>query len=313
MPNLMSKIVREALAEKDKNLRPYILSRGGYSGIQKYAQTWSGDTVSSWDTLRYNIATILGMSMSGVPNYGTDVGGFTGATPDPELLVRSIQNGIFQPRFCIHSAKPDYVSTEPWMYPQVNDIIRDAFLFRYALTPYLYTLEYQAHISGEPIMRPLIYDFQNDPRCYNEDISFMFGPDLLVANVVEPGADTKKVYLPAGTVWYDFETFAPSQGGQEIEVPVTMASIPMFFRKGAIIPLAKNRIMNMASDPVTDLRVIIAPNKNTRYELYDDDGCSNDFESGIFHKTIFEVQEGTQQIGIRISKEGPYQDTVKTM
>lgn len=310
MPNLMSKLSREAIAEYDENIRPYILTRGGFSGIQKYAQTWCGDTVTSWDTLRYNIATILGMSMSGVPNYGTDIGGFTGPAPDAELLVRWIQSGIFQPRFCIHSANWDFTVTEPWMYPAVNDIVREAFLFRYKLTPYLYTAEYQAHLSGEPIMRPLIYDFQSDPNCCNEDINYMFGHDLLVANVVEKGAASKTVYLPKGTRWFDFYTYQCYEGGQTIEIPVSLDSIPLFLRESAIIPVAENKIMNMARDSVTDLRLIISPEGTRSYTLYDDDGETNDFRKGVFHKTTFEVTGGTKTV-IRAAKEGSYQDTIQ--
>ena len=310
LPNLMNRVVKEALNEQDPALRPYILSRGGFSGIQKYAQTWGGDTVTSWDTLKYNIATILGMSLSGVPNYGMDITGFTGETPDAELLVRWIQSGIFQPRFCIHSANVDFTVTEPWMYPSVNDLVRDAFKLRYQLLPYLYSAEYDAHLTGAPIMRPLIYDFQEDSRCCEEDVNYLFGPSLLVANVVEQGAQTKKVYLPAGSKWYDFETFRMYEGGQEIEIPVTLSSLPLFIREGGILPIARNEIMCMDTDTVTDLRLIISPKGKTSYTLYDDDGCTNDFENGGFHKTTFEVSQGVRTV-VSVKKEGPYQDTVQ--
>ena len=161
-------------------------------------------------------------------------------------------------------------------------------------------------------MRPLIYDFQSDPNCCNEDINYMFGHDLLVANVVEKGATNKTVYLPKGTRWFDFYTYQCYEGGQTIEIPVSLDSIPLFIREGAIIPMAENKIMNMARDSVTDLRLIISPKGRHRYTLYDDDGETNDFQKGIFHETTFEVTAGTKAM-IRVTKEGAYQDTVKRL
>ena len=313
LPNLMNRMAKEALEEKDPDVRPYLLSRGGYAGIQRYAQTWGGDTMTSWETLKYNIATILGMSLSGVPNYGMDICGFTGFSPDPELLVRWIQSGIFQPRLCIHSSKLDFTVPEPWMYPSVNGIVRDAFRLRYRLMPYLYTAEYEAHMTGTPIMQPLIYAFQEDIRCCDEDVNYMFGPDLLVAGVVDQGAKTKEIYLPAGAKWFDFYTFRPYEGGQTIEVPVTLSSLPLYLREGCILPLAENELMNLATDVVTDLRLIVSPKGKTSYTLYDDDGKTNDYEKGVFRKTTFEVAQGMPTTVINVKKEGDYPDPVQRM
>ena len=312
LPNLMNKMAREAIEENDPDTRPYLVSRGGYSGIQRYSQTWGGDTVTSWDTLKYNISTILGMSLSGAPNYGMDICGFTGTSPDPELLVRWIQSGIFQPRFCIHSSKLDFTIPEPWMYPSVNGIVRDALKLRYRLMPYLYSAEYAASVSGEPIMRPLIYDFQYDDNCCDEDVNYMFGRSILVANVVEQGEKVKKVYLPAGTNWYDFYTHRMYKGGQTLEIPVDLSSLPLFIREGAVIPMADNEIMNLARDKVTDLRVVISPKGDLTYIMYDDDGKTNDFKKGVYLKTAYEVIQGNPTI-IRVKKEGSYKDSVKNM
>ena len=205
MSTLMCKLGAEAVVEHNPKARPYIVCRSGSSGIQKYAQTWCGDNFTSWKTLRYNIPIITGMGLSGQPNEGADIGGFHGPAPEEELFVRWVQNGIFQARFSIHSASNDNTVTEPWMYRNSAGLIRDAILLRYRFTPYLYSAEYEANQTGAPIMRPLVYEFQDDPKVYDESFLFMFGRDILVANVLEPGAKTWKIYLPAGCKWYDWQ------------------------------------------------------------------------------------------------------------
>jgi alpha-glucosidase len=134
--NLMAQTAYEAVAQNSEK-RPFILSRAGVSGIQRFAQTWSGDNDSSWRCFRFNIATMLGMSWSGVAFNGMDVGGFTGPAPTPELFLRWVQNGIFHPRFCIHSVNNDNTVTEPWIYPEILPQIQQAFHFRYRLLPTL--------------------------------------------------------------------------------------------------------------------------------------------------------------------------------
>ena len=135
MANLMCRCAGDAVEEHSPDARPYVVCRGGAAGIQRYAQTWCGDNRTGWDTLKYNIPTILGMGLSGQPNEGADIGGFAGPAPDEELFVRWVQNGIFQPRFSIHSASDDNTVTEPWMFSGSAGLIRGAMLFRYRLTP----------------------------------------------------------------------------------------------------------------------------------------------------------------------------------
>src|SRR5699024_130006 len=149
--------------------------RAGHAGIQRLAQTWAGDNYTSWDSLRGNIATILGMGLSGVANHGCDIGGFFGPRPEPELLVRWVQNGIFQPRFSIHSTNTDNTVTEPWMYPDCTDLIREAIRLRYRLFPFLYTRMAYAHKTGLPIWQAMVCAFQNDPACDEQGIDFMVG------------------------------------------------------------------------------------------------------------------------------------------
>ncbi len=162
----MARASYEATLEHKPNERPFVLSRSGCPGIQRYAQTWSGDNTTSWETLRYNLPMGLGMGLSGAPNTGHDVGGFYGPAPDPGLFVRWVQVGVFHPRFAIHSWNTDGTVNEPWMYPEVLDIVRAWIQFRNRLhRPYFYSLFWEAYQTGHPILRPLVYEFPDDPRC----------------------------------------------------------------------------------------------------------------------------------------------------
>lgn len=312
MSNLMCHITDEAICETFDNTRPYIVCRSGHSGIQRYAQTWAGDNLTCWESLKYNIATILGMGLSGVANQGCDIGGFYGPAPEDELLVRWIQNGIFQPRFSIHSTNTDNTVTEPWMYSGCKAHIRNAVKLRYALSPYFYSLMERAHETGLPIMEPMCSAFQEDPSCYEEGVDFMIGDSLLVANVVEKGAKTRKVYLPAGEVFYDFYTRETYQGGQEIEFPVDLGSIPLFLRSGGIIPIALNEMDNLMTQQATGIRLLCAPDKDSAFTLYEDDGVSKDYEKGIFLKTKIEIQAG-ERTNIRFTNEGSYRTQATDM
>lgn len=312
MSTLMCKMGAEAVVEHNPDARPYIVCRSGSAGIQKYAQTWCGDNHTSWESLRYNIPIITGMGLSGQPNEGADIGGFHGAAPDEELFVRWVQNGIFQPRFSIHSASNDNTVTEPWMYRGSAELIRQAILLRYRMTPYLYSAEYEASQTGAPIMRPLVYEFQQDSKVYDESFDFLFGRDILVANVLEAGAETRKVYLPAGCKWYDWNNhFACYEGGQVIEVPVTIETIPMFLREGAIVPMADNQLMSMERDHMTHLHLTLIPgNADRNYIMYDDDGVSNDYKKGVYRKTTISMS-GDSVVKVAFSTEGSYIDYVQ--
>ena len=310
---IMCRIGGEAVMEHNPDARPYIVCRSGSSGIQKYAQTWCGDNYTSWTSLQYNIPIITGMGLSGQPNEGADIGGFAGPAPDEELFVRWVQNGIFQPRFSIHSASNDNTVTEPWMYRQSAPLIRDAILLRYRMLPYLYSAEYEANQTGAPIMRALVYDFQDDPKVFDESFEFLFGRDILVANVIEPGATSKKVYLPAGCKWYDMnDNYRCYEGGQTIEVPVTMATIPRFLREGAIVPQAQNQLMSMERDHMTSLHLTVAPGVDRTYTLYDDDGVTNDYRNGVFRKTAI-TMSGKDVVKLSFASEGEYEDFVETV
>ena len=312
MSNIMCHITDEAIHETFTNTRPYIVCRSGHCGIQRYAQTWAGDNLTCWDSLKYNIATILGMSLSGVANQGCDIGGFYGPSPEAELMVRWIQNGIFQPRFSIHSTNTDNTVTEPWMYGDCTDYIREAIGLRYQLSPYLYSLMERAHETGLPIMEPMCSAFQEDVKCYEEGVDFMLGDSLLVANVVEKGAVSRKVYLPEGETFYDFYTRAAYEGGRTVELPVDLGSIPLFVRSGAIIPMAEDRLDNLKTQQAQHIRILCAADRDGRFELYEDDGISMDYEKGGCLKTSITMTAGERTV-LDFHQEGHYETAVKTL
>ena len=312
MSNIMCHITDEAIHETFTNTRPYIVCRSGHCGIQRYAQTWAGDNLTCWDSLKYNIATILGMSLSGVANQGCDIGGFYGPSPEAELMVRWIQNGIFQPRFSIHSTNTDNTVTEPWMYGDCTDYILEAIGLRYQLSPYLYSLMERAHETGLPIMEPMCSAFQEDVKCYEEGVDFMLGDSLLVANVVEKGAVSRKVYLPEGETFYDFYTRAAYEGGRTVELPVDLGSIPLFVISGAIIPMAEDRLDNLKTQQAEHIRILCAADRDGRFELYEDDGISMDYEKGGCLKTSITMTAGERTV-LDFHQEGHYETAVKTL
>ena len=316
MSNLMCKLSDDAITEYYGNLRPYSVCRSGHAGIQRYAQVWAGDNLTAWKTLKYNIATILGMGLSGVANHGCDVGGFYGPAPEAELFVRWVQNGVFFPRMSIHSTNTDNTVTEPWMYSGMKRYIREAIDLRYRMSPYLYSLERRAHDTGLPIMEALVSAFQHDPLVWREDVDFMFGDSILVANVVEKGQTIRPVYLPRLKTpearWYRFDTREPLAPGETAQIPVDLSSIPMMIPSGAIIPMSGNRLTNLMTGKTTALDLLLVPDIDASFTLYEDDGVSNDYLRGEYLKTLIEMKAGVQT-EIRFTHTGSYATAVENI
>jgi alpha-glucosidase len=197
---LMTRATREAELAAKPCARPFTVTRAGGPGLQRYGQTWSGDNTTSWDSLKWNFRTGLGMSLSGMFNIGHDVGGFAGPPPDPELLIRWTQAGLLHPRFLMNSWKDDGVTTSPWLYPEALPTIRDALRLRLRLMPYLYSAMFQAHEAHIPVLTPTFVAFEDDPACFADADTAMFGPCLLAAPVLCDGAREVEVYLPRGPI-----------------------------------------------------------------------------------------------------------------
>ena len=316
MSNLMCKLSNEAIVEYNKDVRPFSVCRSGHAGIQRYAQVWAGDNLTCWEALKYNIATILGSGLSGMANTGCDVGGFYGVSPESELFVRWVQNGVFMPRFSIHSTNTDNTVTEPWMFSDMKQYIKAAIDLRYRMSPYLYSLMYRAHVTGLPLMEPMFMAFQNDTNTWKEGVDFMWGESLLVANVVEKGAKTRKVYLPkaedAEVRFYDFWTRQEYAAGQEIEIPVDISSVPMFVKSGAIVPMSSNRLMNLMTEKTTGLDILLAPDVDSQFTMYEDDGRTNDYQNGQYLTTRITVTAGTKTV-VSFENEGNYETAVENI
>ena len=316
--NIMCQITADAITKQYPNTRPYIVCRGGHSGIQRLAQSWAGDNRTSWDTLKYNQSTILGMSMSGVSNYGGDIGGFYGDAPSPELLVRWVQAGIFMPRFSIHSVNADNTVTEPWMYPQYTHYIRDAIKFRYRLFPYLYSLMAASHENGDMIMNPLMAVFPEDERTYDTSDSYVLGDSLLVANVLDKGAFEQNVLLPSGSNYYEFSyqtrhvTPHVYTGGDNITVPVELDTIPLFLLSGAIVTLSGNELSNLSLDTLDSLHIVCVADRDSHFTYYEDDGISFDYEKDVYHKMDISMTCG-ELTEIGFINEGKYDTTIESV
>lgn len=305
---LMTRASCEAQRENQPDKRPYLISRCAAPGTQRYAQTWTGDNYTSWDTLRWNIPMGLGLSLSGFYDIGHDVGGFAGPKPGPELFLRWVQNGIFHPRLTIHSWNDDGSANEPWMYPEIFPLIRDALNFRAQLIPYLYTQLYLAVTEGEPILRPLFLDYPKDPHCRDAEFDFLLGRDLLVATVVEENAKHRRVTLPAcAEGWWAYDGSKWHAGGQTIEVPVSLDTIPLFVRGGSVVPLAAP---NLRSDASSDKERIwrvypqpdIVPVRTST--AYDDDGETVEALNGSHCLTKFVLERKNGKLRLSWQNSG---------
>lgn len=238
---LMTRATFEAQEQALGRADVFTVTRAGPPGIQRYAQTWSGDNTTSWRTLKWNIRTGLQMSLSGMFNVGHDVGGFFGPLPDAELFLRWVQASCLNPRMVMNSWKPGNASNLPWMHPEVKDEVIAAIQLRYTLMPYLWSLFERASALHEPIIRPTFYDFPNDENCFSDADDFMLGAWLLVAPVVTQGQTERQVYLPkldSGQVWFDFETGQSYEAGKTHTVQAPLNKLPLFARQGAVIDCA---------------------------------------------------------------------------
>ncbi|MGO0575520.1 TIM-barrel domain-containing protein [Ornithinimicrobium panacihumi] len=310
MANLMCQVTRQVVEDWDADARPFVVCRSGHAGIQRYAQTWSGDNSTSWESLEHNVATMLGMSLSGVAHQGTDIGGFHGPAPTAELFVRWVQHGVFQPRFSIHSANTDNTVTEPWMYSGRTDLVRQSVQLRYRLFPYLYSLAARAHRTGLPLVEPMCSVFQHDPATYDESVDMMLGDALLVASVVRPGTTRRRVYLPEGEQFFDLGTRRGYDGGKTVEIDVDQTSIPVLLRAGGIVPMAGQQIGNLSTEPVTALRIVCAPQRDGEFVLYEDDGHSRAFERGEWLQTRITMRAG-RRVEIGFTRTGSYTSSVE--
>ncbi len=215
--------------------RPFLFSRSGWAGMQRYGGTWSGDVESSWEGLRASLALVLGLGLCGVPYSGPDVGGF-GGSPSPELYVRWLQLGAYLPLFRTHSAIWAG-RREPWEFgPEVAEQAGAVMAERERLRPYFVTLAHLARRTGAPYVRPVWWGTPEERRLRDCEDAFLLGDALLVAPVLECGADRRAVRLPRGR-WYDTATGAAYEGPGQILLEAPQGRIPVLARAGAVLPV----------------------------------------------------------------------------
>ena len=290
--------VAEGAAKDRPNVRNLILARAAYLGTQTSgAIFWTSDVQSSWEALKRQVPANLNMAASGIAYTGSDTGGWqypsgpkaqypvlvdpAGATamqpnyPDyPELFVRWFQLNTFTPTLRIHGQRP---ATAIWEYGKAAEpILADYLRLRYQLMPYLYALGHGTYETGAPFMRALFMDFPNDPNVAGLADEYMFGPAFLVAPVTEQGQTSRKVYLPAGSDWYDWWTNRKITGGQWIEAEAPINRIPLFVRAGSIVPLGAPIPNTATKQALSEIRVF--PGRSASFTLYDDDGVTNAYK-----------------------------------
>ena len=308
-PLLMTRATFDAQIAHASDRRTFTVTRAGPPGIQRYAQTWSGDNTTSWHTLRWNIRMGLTMSLSGMFNTGHDIGGFFGPVPEPELLARWVQSAAFNPRCIMNSWKENGEVNTPWLHPSVLPIVRDWLRLRYRFIPYLYSLYWRAARFAEPILRPRFFEFPNDPHAFEDTDDFLVGPNLLVAPVVEPGAGEREVYLPQGpTDWIDFWSGAHCDAGATVIAEAPLERIPLFVPGGAILPVTDTSDMRRKHDePSRALRVFPGRGSgNSAFILYEDDGATLRYREGEFAELDCDLEWTKRAIGLRVRRRGPY-------
>jgi len=301
----MIRASRDAQVEHAPNQRPFLVSRSGAVGMHRYVQTWSGDNFTSWKTLKYNLKMGLGLALSGISNIGHDIGGFSGPAPDAELLARWVAFGVFMPRFSIHSWNDDGTVNEPWMHPESTPAVRDLIKLRYRLLPCLDDLMWRYATTYEPVVRPTFAVFPNDPACWAENDEMMLGPDLLIAPVVEAGADSRAVYLPAGTVWRDFWTGEAFAGGASVVRPAPWDRPVVFVRDGAAIPVNLAEQHFRARCERRGMMVFPPAGRGSvSAAVHEDDGETTAWRSGVFATWQLEMDADATSLTARVTAEG---------
>jgi alpha-glucosidase/alpha-D-xyloside xylohydrolase len=306
------------------NERPYALHRNASAGVQRFGGfIWSGDVQTRWETLKTHIPVAINTSLSGLPYWGTDIGGFNPTEEyTAELHVRWFQFGAFNPLMRAHGRQWHLrlpwgwdggdggpvgdgawkVNPEELKRPDVETISRKYLELRYRLMPYLQTAVREAHETGLPIMRALWLHYPDDPAAVVRGDEYLWGRDMLVAPVVEKGATIRKVYLPRGT-WVDYWTEMPEQGGREIDSPVDLATMPLYVRAGAVVPHGpvKQYVDEVVDAPLT---LVVYPGADGSSTWYEDDGKSFLYRAGGFMKVAMTWRDATRRLTLDLLPGG---------
>ncbi len=309
------------------NERVFALHRNGHAGMQRYAAfLWSGDVYTTWETLKTHVPVAINTGLTGIPYWGTDIGGFVPTREyTGELHVRWFQFGSFCPLFRAHgrtwhlrlpwgwntgelghneianytggAANPD---PSELRNPDVEPICRKYLELRYRLMPYLYSAVRETHETGLPIMRALWLHYPDDATAVARGDEYLWGRDILVAPVVEKGATERRLYLPHGH-WYDFWTEEKIEGGREVSKAVDLATMPLYVRAGSIIPMGpvKQYTAEKAPGPLT---LVIYPGADATFALYEDDGLTFDYRRGEWMGVRMAWNERARRLSLRLAK-----------
>jgi alpha-D-xyloside xylohydrolase len=302
--------IYEGQAKADPDKRIFILTRSAFAGSQRYAAaTWSGDIAARWQDFKAQIPAGLNFSLSGIPYWTTDIGGFSvekrfeNAQGEDlqewrEQMTRWFQFGAFCPLFRVHG---QYPYREMFNVAPENHVAYQTMLYydklRYQLMPYIYSLAGKTYFDNYTIMRALVMDFPNDKAVFNIGDEYMFGPNILVAPVTEYKARMWQVYLPASTGWYDFYTGKFYEGGQTVTVDAPLERIPLFVKEGSILPLGPD-LQYATEKPADPITLYVFAGANGNFELYEDENINYNYTKGNYSTIPFQYNEETETLTI---------------
>lgn len=287
--------------------RVFILTRSGFAGDQRYAATtWSGDVYSTWQAFSRQVPAGLNFALSGMPYWTTDIAGYgppyARDTHDPayqELYARWYEFGVFCPIFRTHGHRANN-ENEVFSYGPVEPILVSYDKLRYRLLPYIYSLAWQVTSKDGTIMRPLVMDWQTDPKVWNIGDEYMFGPAILVSPVTEQGVTERNVYLPPAARWYDFWTGKELKGDQRVDTAAPLERIPLYVRAGSIVPMGPE-VEYARQKPDAPIELRVYRGADAHFNLYEDQGDTYAYEKGARAVIPIKWNEaaGTLTIGAR--------------
>ena len=294
----MARSTYEGVKKLRPEKRPFVLTRAGFAGVQRFSAVWTGDNYASWDHLAMTIPMMTNLSVSGVPFVGADVGGFNDR-PSGELYTRWLQAATLTPFLRSHSVGWSG-NKEPWEYgDDFTPINRSYIELRYKFLPYLYTLFYEHERTGQPIMRPLWYEFPDDKLTYLVSDEYMVGSDILVAPVVKEGMRNRDAYFPAGATWINWWTGERLEGGKQHRVDAPLDRLPLFVRAGAVIA-TQNAIQHTGEMKDADITLNVAagitPGKTEVSDIHQDAGDGYGYRSNEWRRVRIEHSQGILKI-----------------
>ena len=294
----MTRATFDGIKKLRPETRPFVLTRAGFAGVQRYSAVWTGDNYASWDHFAMSIPMLANMSVSGVPFVGADAGGFNDR-PTPELYTRWLQAASLTPFFRSHSVGWAG-NKEPWEFgDEFTAINRSTIELRYKFLPYIYSLFYQHERTGEPVMRPLWYEFPADKRGYLVADEYLLGGDLLVAPVIKEGMSEREVYFPAGTDWLDWWSGEKFEGGKPRVIKAPIDRLPLFIRAGSVIPMQPvvQNTGEMPSVPLTlNIAAGIAAGATETADIFQDAGDGYGYQMSAWRDIRIEHSQGVLKI-----------------